>query len=515
MAQAGNARRTRRKAFVLGNGAYVKAKVLDNPVNDARKVAARLSRLGFAVLGGEPAEPAAAKDAPPRPAENLTREATLQRLDAFLAALEPGDDVVFYYGGHGLQVADKNYLVPVDANLDAAIPLQQFVSLSDVVLRRIRRKIGAAGTLIVALDACREDPFDANDIRRLEAGAEADNMVSQTGSKTFSLVGSGFATFSLPTQDDLAPTFIMFATAPGELADDSSPAPFHKGHSPFAGSFVDHLPTRGLELQDFIGRVAADVLDATRYERATTSSTRHAQEPWRETNLNAPFYFSPKSWRPVWLLGALGGLTGLVTSWILFGLDGHLLNVGENTRQLLVGGIFAVVPVVGTMIWGSRKVSHALVVALSSAVSFMLALSIIAQTKPPQPGKFGAWKIQLSALMEHPELVAVTFLALLAGIVMALGTVLGLKAQRSNFRGFSAAVGAITVGLGVGVSYLVFMTLAYFLPETYHRHALIFTGAGWYAAFGAMLGYCFRHYVPVHHHLRDRLKAPGAAQPPR
>src|SRR5580693_5877655 len=42
-----------RIALVIGNGAYQHVPRLDNPVNDARLIAATLRKLGFTLVGGQ------------------------------------------------------------------------------------------------------------------------------------------------------------------------------------------------------------------------------------------------------------------------------------------------------------------------------------------------------------------------------------------------------------------------------------------------------------------------------
>jgi uncharacterized caspase-like protein len=35
-------------------------------------------------------------------------------VEAFVGSIRPGDATVFYYSGHGIQVNEQNYLIPVD-----------------------------------------------------------------------------------------------------------------------------------------------------------------------------------------------------------------------------------------------------------------------------------------------------------------------------------------------------------------------------------------------------------------
>ena len=92
----------RRLALVIGNSSY-KASPLKNPVNDARDMAAVLKKLGFTVL--------LKTDADQKTMERSIRE--------FGNQLKSGGVGLFYFSGHGLQVYGRNYLVPVDAEIES------------------------------------------------------------------------------------------------------------------------------------------------------------------------------------------------------------------------------------------------------------------------------------------------------------------------------------------------------------------------------------------------------------
>src|SRR3954462_7107770 len=85
----------RRVALVIGNGAYQNAPTLPNPPNDARAMAKALRGLGFQVLE----------------AEDLDQRGLQTTLADFADKLEGAAAGLFFYAGHGLQVAGENYLV--------------------------------------------------------------------------------------------------------------------------------------------------------------------------------------------------------------------------------------------------------------------------------------------------------------------------------------------------------------------------------------------------------------------
>src|SRR5262245_13322994 len=97
-----------RVALVVGNSAYKHAGELANPKNDAADVAATLKRSGFRVIE----------------VFDLDKAALERKVRDFALALSGAEAGVFFYAGHGLQVAGQNYLVPVDAELTTASALE-------------------------------------------------------------------------------------------------------------------------------------------------------------------------------------------------------------------------------------------------------------------------------------------------------------------------------------------------------------------------------------------------------
>ena len=91
----------RRVALVIGEGAYQSAPELANPPNDARDVARALRALDFDVTLSL----------------DLDQARMGRAIADFGARAEDADLSLFYYGGHGLQLSQHNYLVPVDAVL--------------------------------------------------------------------------------------------------------------------------------------------------------------------------------------------------------------------------------------------------------------------------------------------------------------------------------------------------------------------------------------------------------------
>ena len=138
-----------RVALVIGNATYAHVPALANPLNDAADIGAALDRLGFAVTR----------------LENAGYAALRRGLLEFQRAASASEIAVVFYAGHGIEVDQRNFLVPVDARLAS----DQDVEFEAVPLELVSRAVErASGLRLVILDACRENPFA---VRMQRAGA--------------------------------------------------------------------------------------------------------------------------------------------------------------------------------------------------------------------------------------------------------------------------------------------------------------------------------------------------------
>src|ERR1700751_1265990 len=91
-----------RFALVIGNAKYPDADApLKEPVNDARDVADELKRDGFKVEIGE----------------NLNGDAMRRAFDRLYGKIKPGDVVLLFFSGYGIQSNRQSYMMPVDCQL--------------------------------------------------------------------------------------------------------------------------------------------------------------------------------------------------------------------------------------------------------------------------------------------------------------------------------------------------------------------------------------------------------------
>jgi uncharacterized caspase-like protein len=235
-------------ALVIGNGAYAHVKALPNPPNDARAVAKSLRDIGFAVSEGIDLDRAAM--------QKVTRD--------FLREVARAQVAVVYYAGHGVQIDGRNYLIPVDVELKAGSSMTEAMIDMDTIMAGLDDQVR---TNILIFDACRNNPMaqqvaSAGSNRGIEGAA---GLAAPTSLGAGATLGAG--------------TLIAFATAPGQVALDGEGA-----NSPFSAALSRHLGTPGLEVQQMLTRVRAEVV----------SSTKNKQVPWSNSSLLGEVYLAEK-----------------------------------------------------------------------------------------------------------------------------------------------------------------------------------------------------------------------------
>ncbi|HWE19767.1 MAG TPA: caspase family protein [Hyphomicrobiaceae bacterium] len=230
----------KRVALVIGNADYTHAGRLPNPGNDANDMAAALKGVGIEVILGV----------------NLDKRAFDGKVREFSRALANADAGILFYAGHGLQVGQRNYLIPVDAQLQSERDLEFETVALDFVMRQM--EIDREGkTNVVFLDACRDNPL-------------ARNLSRAMGTRSAS-VGRGLAEVQAGVG-----SFIAYATKPGDVAVDG------KGrNSPFTAALSKGVKGPSKSLTGIMVDVRKEVLAAT----------ANRQVPWDHSALIGDFYF--------------------------------------------------------------------------------------------------------------------------------------------------------------------------------------------------------------------------------
>ena len=220
----------RRTALVVGNSAYPGAP-LRNPANDARAIARELVGSGFSVIL----------------LVDASRAGLARAVRDFGDALARGGVGVFYYAGHGMQIRGKNFLVPVDIDIQREDEVEFQAMDANLVLSKMDSARNALNIMI--LDACRNNPF----------------------ARSFRSVSQGLAQMDAPSG-----TLIAFATAPGSVAADGD------GDN---GLYTKHLLSEirrpGLAVEQLFKNVRVGV----------TRETGDRQVPWESSSLKGDFFF--------------------------------------------------------------------------------------------------------------------------------------------------------------------------------------------------------------------------------
>ena len=235
-----------RAAFLIGNNNYAHLAPLANAVNDAAAFASELRKVGFQVTHLSEADATVARNGVHR----------------FLASIANGGVGVFYFSGHGVQVAGRNFLVPVDYAPGSTASTEGMLSLPDLLdaVDAAKPKL-----VVIIIDACRDDPFPPSEPARPEA--------------------RGLSEIARPLPSG---TLVLYAASSNQLALDAIPGAQSESGL-FTGVLLETMRQKDLEIRDVAQRVRYSVM-----QRARTVG--HVQIPAIYENLAAgEFFLSDRS----------------------------------------------------------------------------------------------------------------------------------------------------------------------------------------------------------------------------
>jgi uncharacterized caspase-like protein len=222
-----------RVALVIGNSRY-KEVPLRNPGNDASAIAEQLKGMRFAVTTQLDA----------------SRQQMIEAIRAHGGSLAKSKGVgLFYFAGHGAQLAWRNYLIPVDAAIRTSDELLVQAVDMNALLDDLFRARNAMNVIIV--DACRDNPFGAQ----------------------VALAQRGLSQLDAP-----AGTLLAYATSPGNVAADGTEA-----NGLYTGFLLKEIQVRNTRIEDAFKRVRLNVRRLSKGQ----------QIPWESTSLELDFYFFP------------------------------------------------------------------------------------------------------------------------------------------------------------------------------------------------------------------------------
>lgn len=265
----------KRVALVIGNNDYENVPKLQKAVNDADAVAQELSKLGFDVVK----------------AENVGRKAMSRAVNELETKIGSGDTVLFYFAGHGFAVDGTNYLLPVD--VPEAGPGEEGIvrdasfaatGLSD----RLQQK--GAGTVILILDACRDNPF------------------ALKGGRSIGL------TRGLSRMDPTEGMFVLFSAGQGQSALDRLSETDSNPNSVFTRTLLHEMETPGLSMVQIAKKTQSKV-------RELAAKVDHVQVPAYYDQIVGDLYLVPGD--------AANGSAGTIAS-LEEGGDAGVLPPGER-----------------------------------------------------------------------------------------------------------------------------------------------------------------------------------------
>jgi len=232
----------RRRALVIGNNTYKNISVLDNAVEDARAMAETLEGLGYKVDLHA----------------NLTERAFKRALRAFRADLRGGEEVLFFYAGHGVQLGNSNYLLPIDMGSESAAQVKD----ESIPLQRVLDDMAEQKTkfALAVIDACRDNPF------------------KQTGR---AIGGRGLAPTTAATGQ-----MVMFSAGAGQQALDKLGRTDSSPNGLFTRVFLNEMKKPGIPVDKVLRNVRERVVTLAR-------SVGHEQVPALYDQSIGEFYFKP------------------------------------------------------------------------------------------------------------------------------------------------------------------------------------------------------------------------------
>lgn len=228
----GTAQGGKRVALVIGNSNYQFSSKLANPGNDSQDIAKALRTLGFDVVEGR----------------DLDRRGMDDALRQFARKLDGAGLAILFYSGHGVQVNERNYLIPIDARIERASDL----GLDAVDVQRIIEQMEAEKRVnLIFLDACRDNPLTRS-------------LAAKSGTRSSS------ASMGLAPIQSAAGTLIAYATQPNNVAFDGDGR-----NSPFTTALLKYMVVPGLEVELMMKQVRLEVMAAT----------AEKQVPWGHSSL--------------------------------------------------------------------------------------------------------------------------------------------------------------------------------------------------------------------------------------
>lgn len=160
-----------RRALVIGNDNYKFVEKLQNAKEDAKAMSIALKQVGFDVTEKF----------------DLGQKETIASIREFQERINPGDEILFFFAGHGVEIDGKNYLVPTDNLGEGKYVKEDSIDLKMSVLETFEKR--KAKITIAVIDACRNNPFKSDG--RSMSGRGLAPTTAATGQMIIQSAGAG------------------------------------------------------------------------------------------------------------------------------------------------------------------------------------------------------------------------------------------------------------------------------------------------------------------------------------
>ena len=234
-----------RLAMVVGNDNYTSISKLRNARNDAQSVARELEAAGFRVTR----------------VLDATRDGLNDQLDGFLRRIDKGDEVVFFFSGHGSQPPQMGpFLLPVDIKVTG----ERAISRDGLSLEQLVDDLNKRARFsMVIIDACRNDPFrETTNGRSLPPGSGLGRIEPPKGSMIIMAASKGQEALDRLNNADTVPNGL------------------------FTRELIKQIRNPGLSAGDMLKRVRHSVETAA-------AGVNHAQRPSLVDESSTDFFFYP------------------------------------------------------------------------------------------------------------------------------------------------------------------------------------------------------------------------------
>ena len=160
-----------RRALVIGNDNYKYVEKLKNAKEDAKAMSIALRQVGFDVTEKF----------------DLGQKETIASIREFQERINPGDEILFFFAGHGVEIDGKNYLVPTDNLGEGKYVKDDSIDLKMSILETFEKR--KAKITIAVIDACRNNPFKSDG--RSLSGRGLAPTTAATGQMIIQSAGAG------------------------------------------------------------------------------------------------------------------------------------------------------------------------------------------------------------------------------------------------------------------------------------------------------------------------------------